>query len=60
VTLKQVRERARILGVKNYSRFRKDRLIRTIQETEGNAPCFKNISNCGEFCCCWREDCQIL
>lgn len=58
MTLKQIRERARTTGVKNITRFRKDVLIKEIQKTEGNAPCFRDIHNCGEVKCLWREECQ--
>jgi hypothetical protein len=59
MTLQQVRLKARDLGVKNVSRFRKENLIRVIQEVEGNAPCFRNISDCCESGCLWREECQL-
>jgi hypothetical protein len=59
MTLKSIREKARYIGVKNYARFRKEDLIRTIQEKEGNRPCFKAISDCWEFKCLWREECQV-
>ena len=55
----QIREIARELKIKNYSRMRKDDLIRAIQVAEGNTDCFKRIPGCGEKGCLWREDCQI-
>jgi len=58
MTLREIREKAKNLGVKNYSRFKKDGLIRQIQQAEGNSPCFKGIENCGELNCAWRDDCQ--
>ena len=58
MTLKKIREKARAMGVKNISRYRKDNLIRVIQEVEGNSPCFKEIENCGELGCLWRADCR--
>jgi hypothetical protein len=58
MTLKQIRDKARTVGVKNITRYRKESLIREIQELEGNSPCFKNIYDCHENCCLWREDCQ--
>ena len=58
MTLKDIRVKARELRVKNYSRMRKDDLIRAIQEKEGNAPCYQNINDCGESDCLWRPDCQ--
>jgi hypothetical protein len=57
MTLKEIREKARSMGIKNYTRFRKENLIRIIQETEGNSPCFKNTCDCGEHQCLWRQDC---
>jgi Rho termination factor, N-terminal domain len=58
MTLRKIQQTARNLGLKNISRHRKESLIRAIQETEGNAPCFKGIDDCGEFSCLWREECQ--
>jgi hypothetical protein len=58
MTLKQIREKARNIGVTNINRYRKENLIRIIQEIEGNSPCYKNIFNCWEFRCLWREECQ--
>lgn len=58
MTLKQIRDKARVVGVKNYARYTKENLIRIIQQTEGNAPCFKDIPDCWEFGCLWREECQ--
>ena len=55
----EIRERARELKVKNYSRMRKDDLIRAVQLAEGNTDCYKRITNCGEMDCLWREDCQV-
>jgi hypothetical protein len=46
MTVKQIREKARTLGIKNYTRYDKERLIRVIQELEGNSPCFKGICDC--------------
>ena len=58
MTLKVIREKAKKLGVKNITRFNKENLIRVIQSSEGNAPCFKGIDDCWEFGCLWREECQ--
>jgi hypothetical protein len=38
--LKDIRAKARDMGVKNQSRLGKTDLIRAIQEKEGNAPCY--------------------
>lgn len=58
MTLQKLRQQAKTLGIKNVTRYRKEHLIKAIQETEGNSPCFKAIDRCGEFACAWREDCQ--
>jgi hypothetical protein len=58
MTLKKIREKARTVGVKNYSRYRKSDLIRAIQAREGNSACFGSIRDCWEFGCLWREECQ--
>ncbi|MFH0825819.1 MAG: Rho termination factor N-terminal domain-containing protein [Pseudomonadota bacterium] len=60
MTLTTIRELARRAGVKNYSRYRKVALVKEIQKREGNKACFKEISDCGEHGCLWREDCQAL
>jgi hypothetical protein len=48
---------AKELKVKNYSKMKKDSLIRSIQEAEGNSPCFQRIPDCGEVHCLFREEC---
>lgn len=58
MTLNQIRDKARSLGVKNYSRLRKTELIRAIQEKEGNSPCYEPISGCQQHDCLWQPDCQ--
>jgi len=58
MTIKEIRQQASQLGVKNITRYRKDNLIRVIQEHEGNSPCFRGIEHCGETGCLWREECQ--
>lgn len=58
MTLKKIRELARDKGIRNITRFRKESLIRAIQENEGNSPCFRGIQGCGEAGCLWREECQ--
>ncbi len=58
MTLRKIREKARAMGVRNYTRYKKETLIRVIQESEGNSPCFKGICGCAELGCLWREECQ--
>jgi len=57
MTMNQIIEKARILGVKNYSRLRKADPIRAIQEKEGNSPCYQAISGCQEQDCLWKPGC---
>jgi hypothetical protein len=56
--VKDIRVKARDLGVKNYSKLAKTDLIHAIQEKEGNAPCFQNIYDCWQFDYLWRSECQ--
>ncbi|HMK35186.1 MAG TPA: Rho termination factor N-terminal domain-containing protein [Desulfomonilaceae bacterium] len=58
MTIKQIRQKARTMGLKNINRHRKESLIRVIQEAEGNSPCFKGIHGCLEHACLWRDECQ--
>ena len=58
MTVREIREKARELKVKNYARLPKTELIWAIQGAEGNADCFTKIQNCGQMDCCWRSDCQ--
>jgi Rho termination factor, N-terminal domain len=58
MTLKDIRELAHHKGVKNYSKLKKADLIRTIQEKEGNSPCYQAINDCSEASCLWRAICQ--
>lgn len=57
MTMKDIREKARVLKVANYSRMRKDDLIKAIQMAEGNSACYKTIPDCRQADCCWMEDC---
>lgn len=37
----------------------KDELIRSIQEKEGNTPCFRTAQpSCQQYSCWWRFDCR--
>jgi len=37
----------------------KQELIRSIQEKQGDAPCFQTGKEyCDQYDCCWRRDCQ--
>lgn len=59
MTVKEAREKAKGLKVKNYARLSKDQLVWAIQEAEGNSDCYKRIAECGQGDCCWRPDCQV-
>jgi hypothetical protein len=53
----EVKKRAKALGI-NPLRMRKADLIRAIQQTEGNKPCYgAGDATCPYTDCCWREDC---
>jgi len=56
--IQEIRQIAKGLGLKAGASKSKQDLIRDIQIAEGNAPCFKNISDCGIMNCLWRDDCQ--
>jgi hypothetical protein len=56
-TINYVRQVAKELGVKT-ARMKKEEIIRKIQETEGNFPCFGTAEEyCDQFDCRWRDDC---
>jgi hypothetical protein len=52
-----VKEKAKLLGVKAARKNNVD-LIKSIQQAEGNFPCFKTASgSCDQQSCLWRTDC---
>ena len=51
MVVKDIRAKAREMGIKNYSKMAKTDLIHAIQEKEGNAPCYQNIDDCWQFDC---------
>lgn len=54
---KDIKEIAKTIGIK-VGKMRKPELIRTIQKTEGNIPCFGTRGHeCDQTNCLWREDC---
>lgn len=56
--LSEVEKKAKNLGIKDTWRLSKRDLIKTIQRTEGNTPCFGTARNyCDQLICCWRGDC---
>lgn len=53
-----VKDKAREMHIKPGSMNKKE-LIRSIQEAEGNSPCFKTGQlSCDQQACCWRSDCK--
>jgi hypothetical protein len=56
--LKELKEKARKLGIKSKPGTKKGILIRSIQAAEGYFPCFgTNNDYCDQLGCCWRNDC---
>jgi hypothetical protein len=56
--LKELKEKARKLGVKPKRGIKKENLIHSIQTAEGNFPCFGTAKDyCDQLGCCWRNDC---
>ena len=58
MTIKEVRAMAKRMGLR-IGRSRKAGLIVSIQNAEGNTPCFgtERVQYCGEEGCLWRDDC---
>ena len=56
ISLNAVKAKAKSAGVNNPSSD-KTELIRQIQNTEGNTPCYKTKKECAFLNCCWRGDC---
>jgi len=56
--MKEIREKAKALGLKKTFGLSKSELIKRIQKTEGNFDCFGTAKGyCDQFQCCFREDC---
>jgi hypothetical protein len=52
-----IKQKAKELGVKTAKKDTTE-LIKSIQQAEGNSPCFKSGSaSCGQQNCLWRIDC---
>ncbi|MDH5517584.1 MAG: SAP domain-containing protein [Gammaproteobacteria bacterium] len=58
MNMQQVREVAKNFGIKT-SRMSKEKLIQSIQLSEGNFSCFSTAVNgeCDQAGCIWRDDC---
>ncbi len=56
--IREVRAKAKALGLKNTFGLTKAELIRRIQKAEGNFDCFGTAKDyCDQLQCCFREDC---
>jgi hypothetical protein len=57
--MKEIRVRAKALGLTRIGRIRKADLIRKIQQAENHSPCFGSEQRliCPQEDCCWRQDC---
>lgn len=56
-SVKDLREMAKGLQIKNVGKLRKEELIHTIQLAEGHDDCFGRIPDCGQGDCLFRPDC---
>ncbi|MBI3794758.1 MAG: SAP domain-containing protein [Nitrospinae bacterium] len=57
-TVKDIRDYAKSLGISAPPGLKKkDDLIHSIQTSEGNSACFKNIPDCALGNCKWHADC---
>ncbi len=59
MNLSQVKDVAKERGV-TVGRMKKEELIRSIQNTEGNPECYNTqfVQSCGQDACLWRADCK--
>jgi hypothetical protein len=56
--MQEVREKAKVLELKNTFGLSKAELIRRIQKAEGNFDCFGTAKDyCDQLDCCFRDDC---
>jgi hypothetical protein len=59
MTVKEIQGIAEKMGLKA-SKMKKAELVRMIQKTEENTPCFQtgSSSSCGQENCMWLSDCN--
>ncbi len=59
MNMTQIKAIAKERGVKPGS-MKKAELVRSIQQAEGNNPCFatQQAGGCGQVECLWRDDCN--
>ena len=57
--LGEIQKKAKDLGIKPDKKTSKADLVRLIQKTEGNTPCFNtSVADCPHDNCCFRDDCD--
>ncbi len=59
-SLANLKTKAKGMGLRGYSKMKKDELIWSIQVAEGNVACFSRIPDCGINDCLWRVECQPM
>ncbi|MGB5884893.1 MAG: Rho termination factor N-terminal domain-containing protein [Desulfobulbales bacterium] len=59
MTVREIQDVAKKMGL-NASKMKKAELVRMIQKTENNSPCFQTgaASSCGQENCLWLSDCK--
>jgi hypothetical protein len=60
MTLQEIKAIARSNGMR-IRNMKKENIIRTLQQIEGNASCFATdeVRECGQENCLWRHDCLL-
>lgn len=60
VTMKDIRQKAKDMGLSISARMKKVEAVRLIQEREGNTPCYMTgvSQQCGQDACSFRNDCE--
>lgn len=59
MTVKEIKAKAKDMGVAVGTKMKKADMVRTIQVAEGNSPCFQTgVTSCDQVNCCWRPDCM--
>ncbi len=57
--MNDIRKMAKDMNINTY-KMKKPAMIRSIQTSENNVPCFgtERVAECGETGCLWRRDCE--
>ena len=53
------RKKALRLGIPQYKGIKLAELISSIQEKEGNKPCYQRRETCTHTTCCWQASCNV-